>query len=499
MNRPVAALADNPIFVKHFRSRLRKPLLLPAVTVVVVLQLLLAWYGATNVAFSNQSVFTINLVLQAVLLVVVGAQQVGATVGSARESGILDFHRISPLGAWTITLGFFFGAPLLQYVLYGVTLPMSLFCAVAGGVTFLNVLEFVVATLLAAWLLHAVSMLSALSARRNTKGGTIGVIVVILVFAMNAFSYMLFRAPQLNERLHMPFFGVELPWLLFSAIYLVPAIAFALIASRRKIRSERAKPLSKRQAIGFLATAAALLLGGVWRVGPNNPVVLTVVYVLTALALFMTLTITPSVGEYARGVRRAAKLGRANLSPWDDLSLNRLAHVCLCTVVLVGASLTWNCVEGRTEAGVSYSLSIAVAVLTVAYFGLAYQYFSLVMTTRAGVMLALMLFLLWGVPAIGASIAAAARLPEGVWSFLAGFTPISGIALAAQPPTGSADIIRIAALIPAVILPLVFNNLVVRMRRRLDDALGTAKPPASRNADEIFGSAAFENDARAAK
>ena len=43
----------------------------------------------------------------------------------ARASGILDFHRVSPLTPTELTLGFFFGAPIREYLLFAATLPFS--------------------------------------------------------------------------------------------------------------------------------------------------------------------------------------------------------------------------------------------------------------------------------------------------------------------------------------------------------------------------------------
>ena len=72
------------------------------------------------------------LALQAVILVVMGASQVGSSVGAARASGILDFHRVSPLTPAELTLGFFFGAPVREYVLFACTLPLSVLCLALG-------------------------------------------------------------------------------------------------------------------------------------------------------------------------------------------------------------------------------------------------------------------------------------------------------------------------------------------------------------------------------
>ena len=65
------------------------------------------------------------LFLQIIIIVAIGGAQVAAAVGGSRGSGILDFHRVSPLSPTELTLGFFFGAPIREYVLLATTLPYA--------------------------------------------------------------------------------------------------------------------------------------------------------------------------------------------------------------------------------------------------------------------------------------------------------------------------------------------------------------------------------------
>ena len=52
--------------------------------------------------------------------------------GRREASGILDFHRVSPLTPAELTLGFFFGAPIREYVLFACTLPFAALCLAFG-------------------------------------------------------------------------------------------------------------------------------------------------------------------------------------------------------------------------------------------------------------------------------------------------------------------------------------------------------------------------------
>ena len=133
MNRlPLPDWLDNPIFVKHLRSRLRAQPLGAAMVVVLVLCICIAWGGYQLDAYHNGGAFGALLALQAVILIVMGASQVGSSVSAARASGILDFHRVSPLTPGELTIGFFFGAPIREYVLFACTLPFAALCLAFG-------------------------------------------------------------------------------------------------------------------------------------------------------------------------------------------------------------------------------------------------------------------------------------------------------------------------------------------------------------------------------
>ncbi len=111
--------------------------------------------------------------------------------------------------------------------------------------------------------------------------------------------------------------------------------------------------------------------------------------------------------EYAKGLRRAERQGRKHLPAWDDLALNRVALGVFCLIVLIGSTLAWDAIAGRAE-GVGpegrLTLAIAVGVLVVAYFGLAYQFFALVAPKRPGSVMFLFLFFAWIVPLLAGAI-----------------------------------------------------------------------------------------------
>jgi hypothetical protein len=483
MNR-LALWLDNPILVKHSRSRLRKMHVLPSVGVVTILALSIVLLGYEYNGLNGGQTFGGLMMLQIVILGFMGASQVASSVNKAKESGILDFHRVSPMPPFSLALGFFFGAPIREYAMFAATLPFSLVCVFMGRPTPLGFFQLMVPLVLAAWLLHAISLLNALAGKGGKSGsrGIVGLVVFLLFGSSWMLPGFISAADAIYESPLGRFYGIETPWLLILAIYLFPPIGFLLVASTRKMASEKAHALSKPQALGCLATGAFLLLGGLWTVESEFYWTLLVLYSLIVGSIVMIATITPSRDEFAKGIRKAAKEGRKYPAAWSDRGLNRISLFCLCGVVLTASTVAWRTIERApvwAPQGVvaSYSLPIAIGVLVVAYFGLALQFFQLRFGKRGTIFLALFLFAAWLLPLVFGAISAAATAqrrtpdsPSDVWSVaITSLSPIFGISASSGFVNfDGLTAARAAALFPALIFALLFNNLVTSTRRRIE-------------------------------
>src|SRR5579864_1526393 len=289
MNRVLAWL-DNPILVKHIRCRMRGGQFLPASAVVIILCLLISWGGWMLDGYANGGTFGALLALQTVVLLVMGASQVSASLSAARESGIIDFHRVSPLSPLELTIGFFLGAPIREYILFGCTLPFSLFCVAMGAPEFSGLVQILIALILGAWLLNALALLNALTLKRPKAAarGIVGVLLFVLLFSgvmVQGYS----RATALvNESPTLSFYGLALPWLVFVIIYAIPTLTFLLMAATRKMRSDRAHVFSKPQSVACLTTLTVLILGALWGVQGLEYGALVVLYALVATAMGLT-------------------------------------------------------------------------------------------------------------------------------------------------------------------------------------------------------------------
>ena len=493
---------DNPIFIKHCRARLRSAQLFPSLAIVMVIGMLICLMGYQWNGIGNGQTFGGLLMFQAILLGVMGASQVTSSVGQARSSGILDFHRVTPMRPFSMIRGFLFGGPVREYLMFAATLPFSMFCVWMGAPGALTAIQLLLVLIFGSWLMHTLGLLNALGGKVKTgsRGNNVVGLVMFLIFGMSWFSYGFLAAPTaLDENPFGYFYMMSLPWLFVFSIALFPAIGFLLVGATRKLVSEKQHLFTKPQALGAMATTAFVSLGLLWGAREEMTWTLLLLYALLVVGIVLVTSVTPALDEFSKGVRQAAKEGRTYPSAWSDRGLNRISLFCICLILLVSTTVCWYQVERPVQVGpalreASYSLPIALGVLTLAYYGLALQYFLLRFGRRGPVFLALFLFLIWLVPLACSAASAMANArnwaanngPDFVTPALASLSPIAGITVS----TGlmqkeGLDFSKGAAILPALIFALLFNNLVTSIRRRIEKEIHEAESPKAKTETEV--------------
>ena len=306
------AWLENPIFVKHLRSRLRLQPLISAIVVVQALCMCIAWAGFQLDSFATGGAYAVLMLLQIIIIVAIGGAQVATAVGGSRASGILDFHRVSPLSSTELTLGFFFGAPIREYILLATTLPYSLLCVGFGVPSAHGLIQLMIALIAGAWLFHGMALLSALLSKPKAGSrGAIGLIVFLVIIVFQIMGAFLSRSSllvDLDQRLS--FFGISLPWL---AVVLIYDACNSLLTSTWPPVDEWAATafirFRKLQAIAAMITLSILLLGGIWKQQSYDVLQIVALYFLVGTSIVTVAMVTPTQAEYIKGLLRARKQG----------------------------------------------------------------------------------------------------------------------------------------------------------------------------------------------
>lgn len=443
-------LFENPLLVKHVRARLRRQHLAPLMAGVSILALCIVWAGIATHTLEDGQTFGWLLGLQASILFLMGASQVAGSIAAARESGTLDFHRISPQSALATTLGFVVGAPVREYLLFACTLPFSLLTVAQGHPSVGGWLSVMAVLLVAAFCYYSLGALGAVVAPkpRGTGGWIVALILLLNVAAMSGApavgAFTVF--PAALEAVVGPgrygwwggnnetalFYGLALPHSLLALIHLLPLAAFLFLAVVRRMRNERAMLYSKPAAVAFLALIAVVALGDAWKTTTywDGALRYAMVYLLSAAAFLLTLAVTPNAGAYANGIRRAQQLGRTRAPFWSDLAANWAPLVAFAGIFLaVGMVATQ--FAPREGAGTSpIFLSTMVAALAVVGFGSAKQYFDLRFRKNSAPYFLFFLFCTWGIPLLAGLLASLSRVHGAPLEAILGLSPITGIGLA---------------------------------------------------------------------
>ncbi len=469
---------DNPIIIKHVRSRLRPSQFLPTAFVVFCFCVAILWTGVSLGAGSAlASGFTLSLLLGlgSLILALGGASQVTTSVGQAKESGILDFHRVSPLPASTVAIGFFLGAPIREYALFAITIPFALYAAASSSTGLVEYGSILASQLLSSWVLHALSLLVALISKRpRATGQGILVLLVIGFFSTRGlFGWATSVLGSTDEPGKLNFFGFFLPWIAFLALYEGTALFFLLIASTRKMRAERAHAYSKPLALGFMGSAVTLALGAFWSLPTGNGyVVPSCIYLFTIVGLILATTVTPDLGEYLKGIRRALRSDHRRAPIFSDAASNQFVMYGLAGLTAMGSTIAWEAIEGMPEGGrYAYSQAVALGTFVVAYYGFGLQYFLLRFGKRGASYFGLFLFLVWLLPlmvalAAGISMSSASTTIQSILAV----SPLAGIMLSITGGIegASVDSVRFAAVLPAVSLAFLFHFMLTALQRKLD-------------------------------
>lgn len=518
---PLWDLGENPLFMKHVRSRLRGQYVLPAVIVVGFLCICAVWFEwmiAAN-APAGRSVpiaFYFIAFLQGILLTLTGTSQVASAIADARDRGILDFHRVSPVSAPVLTLGFLLGAPIREYLLYALTLPFALVSALLCDFGVLNVLKVITVQLTSALFFHSLGLVVGLLSKKGGKaGGSATGLVVLLNIMANVTTLWGVGGPALltvvpvyqeaqaefNQRWGlgagvggpavgggpgMPapwrtprLYGVAVPVFAQSLLFQSSLFLFLFIAASRKMRSDKMHPYSKPQAVAFLAVLLALGLGTIWDM-PADAVLLGICYFGFAVAVLLIAAVTPSFGEYGAGLRRARKNNQIRPLPWEDAASNLGGTAVMASLVCVAAILAYLApvrAAGIGPGGAAGLLQpesgIAVAVAAVALFGFARQFFELRFRRRGTAYFTLFLFLAWVAPLVMGSVLAAGGLMESAYMFA--FSPLAGItlaSLAANPGGPDPMFLALIAVGPTAALALLFLVAALMEQRKAETSAG---------------------------
>ena len=394
-------LSSNPLFVKYVRSRLRRSAMLPGVIVILFLCLCIIWINsqAKNPNNPDPSVGSqMFFWMQGIILVLLGGSQVASSIAQMKESGIIDFHRITPIPPRVQTIGILLGAPIRELILYALTLPFALYLAIQGPIGVTNFCKLLLVQLGSAMMYYSMAMITGLTAAkaRGASGRFVAILAGLNIMANTFFAVGIYgptlvtsmpiyqevfvndedAPPQRRQRQmaqqnaaqqqqmggrnqgppnaqqpmgaqqppgamkkpEVTFYGAPLPLVIQSLMFQGGLLTFLFIGASRRIHSARLPLYTKPIALLFLSTIAVLTLGSLWD-APTLFLTLGTVYFLAFCSILLINSVTPSVGDVVKGLQRARKLSGLRVPLWSDFAPNKFIVFGFACIIAATVSI----------------------------------------------------------------------------------------------------------------------------------------------------------------
>lgn len=485
---PLWKIWANPIVRRYARSRLRPRSLGVALLATLMFASFLFFIvraGADHWDLSRSDLARTPLipllVLQGLILFVLATGQMAAGITGEADEGVIDYQRLAPMTPMAKVLGYLFGLPLREYILFLATMPFSIWSMVVGQVPLLIGLQLYGVFMVAAVLYHLTGLMSGtvVKNRRWAFLSSMGVVFLLYTVVPQAanmglvyFRYVTIEPVFIECLPHLlprdagavartwdnfaptaKFFDLDLPQAAFTVVtQVVLILAMVVMLWRRWYRAE-SHLMGKVGAVGLFAWIQIMLLGNAlplissgevfpsnnsskwmksmgrdWYPDAEETVGMTGAYgVVTLLILWLMVSfITPNRDRQIRGWRRARKLGQARLSPGSDPSTST---PWVFAMVVIGAGgwfwFSKEVVESTWFPGASLpSTALAAYVCALATAGFGFQFVLEGLGARAAglcTLLAGIAPLLLGVIFM---VSSDRMIPLGIWT--AGISPVVG-------------------------------------------------------------------------
>ena len=254
--------------------------------------------GESSPVNGARNAFTFILALQGFYLMFLGTGRVASITAEERESGLLDYQRMTPMNPLSKIIGYIFGIPAREYYMFLFTLPFLGHAILVGKLPWGNIIQlysvFFCSVILYHLTAHAVGLVvpKPRAASWVSRIVVLGLYVVLPGLGQAGISFLSFltilptyfgkilpiiREEGYQKRGHfdyeariadfwkdVPFFDFAISPTTFTFLMQGLLILILLITGYRKWRNQALPALSKSSALFIYSIFQFLLLGCLW-------------------------------------------------------------------------------------------------------------------------------------------------------------------------------------------------------------------------------------------
>ncbi len=523
---------ENPIFRRYCKSRLRvRGLSISLLVTVLIASFILAIANSFGLRMQADAMdiarpAIIGLIgLQWFIMYLVGTAQVAGGITAERDEGVIDYQRLIPMSPLSKVVGYMFGLPVREYVMFLSTLPFTCWALWKGQVGWETWVPLYGVFFTTTLLYHFTGLLAGTVVRNRRWAFLITIGLVISLYTvipqMAKFGLVFFKyltiipvfqecmaqllpetigaVVETGQRLAptVKFFNLNFSESVFTVFTQGGLILTFCVMLCRRWRWAESHLMGKLWAVGFFVWIQILLLGNAlplidpgnlfpsrgfsqfaridfnWKPDPNEAVFMSGLYGLVSLALMFILMsiITPTRDRQLQGWRRARKMGESRIPRLSEAASSFWFVAAMAVTGAVGWFLfSRGLVESRWFPGQELSMDVLVyfALITVAC-GLGTQ---ALLEAKGGRVMGLVGILAGVVPLMAGLVIGVVSnqlVPPAVW--LLGISPLSVPFLAsgslleiAELPAESIRAVPRAFHFWLLVSVLVSGWLVVRLR-----------------------------------
>ena len=475
----------NPLIQRYVRSRLRLRSALGWILTIFILSsfmFFMIYLTSVNRELASardaaRGVLLPLFILQGIILMLMGTGSVASGLVQDKVARTIDYQRLTPMSPLAKIVGYLFGLPIREYLLFAITLPYTIFGLIVGKIPFDVWAPVYLIFFTSVILYHMTGMAAGMIARRwrftarLTQGLVILLYVILPQFShlgLYGFQYLTVRPVLAAELFPMippqflggrdpswqglesvPFFVWEFSSFGFSFVLQSLLIVTMGTMSYRKWRDQNQHALSKGFGIGMFTLIAVMILGNLWpiltrdtqvslpilgalsseHVDEGIGVVLPLImsYALLLAGVWILQMVTPNHHEVLRGWRRVVKFGEPRLGWWRNESPSGLVLGALIavSVIAVGTELLLLSRHHFLPAGQVGFMDLICLPLALVIALLSY-YAALISLENRRIFIVLLLG--WGLPALVAIFIGAAFSSYDAAVYVSSLSPLFLIA-----------------------------------------------------------------------